>query len=276
MSRIELCGIGFGGEHMPEGGLIYSNLDGFDGRPSARGGGDAIPGGSGDYGRTFEQRESRVVTVNAAILADSTAEYMAIKRRVENMPMFGELRVDQGDGVWMLGAEIDTVRIPDAYMGFETEFTIDLVAPDPVRYRDVVVAGPAGLPVQDGGLVLPEEFPWDFGTSIRPIATVVNSGAVPVLPRMVLGSSTPGGTASADAVTVRGGPNRLEFGPFDGTLVFDSLERRAWLNGVDVTRQVIRRDWPSVAPGVSADFFFVADDPSPDLVLTVEYRIGVW
>lgn len=269
MSRVEVNGVGFSGSHVPEAGLVYSRLVDWDGRPSARGGGDSIPGGQGVFPRSEELRDSRAVSVEAAIVADSTDEYFAVKRRVESMPMFGEMRVNQGDGYWTRQVEVEQINIPDAFTMTETPFTIDLIAPDPVRYSELLTAGPAGLPVQVGGLILPSAFPWDFGTSTRPVATVVNEGSVPILPRVIM-------QGAADSVTVHGGPRSLEFGAFSGELVFDSRERRAWRNGVDVTRDLLRRDWPVVAAGESADFFFEAEDPSSDLALTVEYRIGVW
>lgn len=270
MSFVEVCGIGFGGDHNPVGGLIYQQLIDWDGRTQARGGGDSIPGGQGVFARTQELRESRVISIEAAIVADSADEYFAVKRRVENMPMFGEMRVDQGDGVWTRAIEVESIDIPDAWGGTETLFTIDVTAPDPVRYRDPLTLGPIGLPVRSGGLEFPAAFPWHFGDSVRPVGTLTNDGSVPVLPRMTM-------SGSADSVIVHGGPRRLEFGAFDGTLVFDSAERRAWLNGVDVTRQLVRRDWPVVGPGESQDFFFEAVNPSPDTVLeSVVYKIGEW
>lgn len=269
MTRVEINGIGFSGTTEPENGLVYRELRDWDGRPDARGGGDAVPGGQGVYARTGEFRESRVITVLAGIVTDSTSEYFEVKRRVENMPMFGEMRVDQGDGYWVRQVEVESIDIPDAHTRTWTPFTIDLVAPDPVRYRDSIVVGPVGLPVRDGGLVLPSAFPWDFGMSVRSVATVENSGSVPSYPTVRV-------TGSGSAVSVQGGPRRVEFGAFSGEFVVDNLQRRAFLNGGDVTRQLLRRDWQSVPAGGVQDFSFDVSDASPDTVMTVEYRIGVW
>lgn len=269
MTHVDVCGVGFGGDHNPISGLIYQRLVDWDGRPSARGGGDSIPGGQGVFGRTQELRDSRVISIDAAIVANSSAEYFDAKRRVENIPMFGEMRVDQGDGAWARAVEVEQITIPDAYEATETEFTIDLIAPDPIRYRDPVLLGPIGLPVRSGGLVLPKAFPWNFGTSIRPLVTIPNEGSVPVLPVARV-------RGSASSIVVHGGPRRIEFGAFDGELVIDNRERRAWLNGGEVTRQLIRRDWQSVPAGISQDFSFEASDAAPDTSMTVEYRIGAW
>lgn len=268
MTRIEISGIGFSGTTDPESGLVYRELRDWDGRPDARGGGDAIPGGQGVYARTAEYRESRAITVQAAIVTASTVEYFEVKRRVESMPMFGEMRVDQGDGYWVRQVEVESIDIPDAHTRTWTPFTIDLVAPDPARYRDSVMAGPVGPPSRAGGLVFPAAFPWDFGSEVRDVATVTNSGAVPVWPRVVL-------TGAATQVKVSAGPGLLMFGQFDGVLVFDARERRAFLDGVDVTRRMLRREWPQIPAGQSQDFYFEAVDPV-GLLMTVEYRIGAW
>lgn len=146
MSRVEVNGVGFSGSHVPEAGLVYSRLIDWDGRPAARGGGDSVPGGQGVFPRSEELRDSRAISVEAAIVADSTDEYFAVKRRVESMPMFGEMRVDQGDGYWTRQVEVEQINIPDAFTMTETPFTIDLIAPDPVRYTDRLAFGPLGVP----------------------------------------------------------------------------------------------------------------------------------
>src|SRR5690606_29957449 len=124
-----------------------------------------------------------------------------------------------------------------------------VVAPDPVRYRDPVVLGPVGLPTHDGGLVLPSAFPWNFGTTSRSVLTVDNTGDVPVLPAVTV-------RGSADSVTVRGGPRVVSFGGFAGVLVFDSAQRRVFVNGADRTRDMVLRRWPVVPAGGVHEFTF--------------------
>ena len=180
-----------------------------------------------------------------------------------------ELRVCDDTGVWSRMVEVEAFQPAEQWNRRRVPFTMDLIAPDPVRYRDSVTLGPVGLPVRAGGLVLPQAFPWDFGVSIRPVATLVNEGSVPVLPRVTV-------RGSADSLVVQGGPRRVEFGEFSGELVIDSRERRAWLNGSDVTRALTRRDWHTVPPGTQQDFVFDAPGASPGTEMTVEYRIGAW
>lgn len=266
---VDLCGVTFSGTHEPVDGLIYSRLIGWDGRTSARGGGDSIPGWQGEYPRSEELRESRVITVEAAIVSDSVAEYMAVKRRVENIPMFGEMRVDQGDGVWTRAIEIAAIDIPDARGATETEFTIDMIAPDPVRYRDPVMLGPVGLPVRSGGLRLPKRFPWNFGTSILPVLTIVNGGSRPTFPIVTV-------TGSGSSLTVSCGPRRMEFGAWSGEFVIDNRERRAFLNGADVTRQLIRREWQEIPAGASWDLTYDVADADPSTQMFATYQEGAW
>lgn len=269
MTHVVLCGVGFSGTSTPDDGLVYTELTDWDGVTGARGAGDPVPSGHGSYRRSEVWRESRAISMKGAILADTVDEFHRIKKRVEAIPSLGEMRVDQGDGYWTRGVEIDTISIPDFRGGTAVEFTIDMLAPDPVRYSEWLTAGPATLPERSGGLILPAAFPWHLGESVWPKATVENWGELPVLPRVTV-------TGSAPSITVRGGPYRLEFGAFDGELVFDSEQRRAWLNGTDVTRDMVRREWPQVAPGEVADFFFDTDGVSAGTELLVEYRIGVW
>lgn len=268
--RIILGGVVIDGT-SPVEDVTFSDLTGWYGVPDARGSVDPIPGGHGSFKRVDVWRESLAVSIAGSL---HTLSRDAAERRRDELTAVWEaadtITVVDETGSWSTAAEVERVTFQDrGAWSPEIPFTIDLIAPDPVRYSELLTVGPVGLPVREGGLVLPSAFPWNFGTATRPVATVANPGSLPILPRMIL-------QGAADGVTVHGGPWRVSYGTFAGTLVFDSLERRAWLNGVDVTRQVIRRDWPVVDPGVSSDFYFVATAPSPDLALTVEYRIGVW
>lgn len=269
MTYVEVCGIGFSGDHIPISGLVLKRLIGWDGLPDGRSEGDTIPTGHGSYRRVDIWRASRAITLQAGIVAESRTEFLAVKCRVEAMQSVGVMRVDHGDGMWERHVEVDQITIPDWHGRDFVEFTIDLIAPDPVRYSDVLTVGPVGLPVLSGGLFLPAALPWDLGVDDLQVAELSNTGELPILPKITV-------TGAADSVTVHGGPRRVSFGAFDGVLEFDSLPRSAFLNGADVTRSLVRRDWPVVPKGETQGFHFEAVNPSADLALTVEYRIGVW
>lgn len=264
---VEIDGIQFVGDEFAE--LVYSELKDWDGVTDSRGRREPVPGQHGDYAATEIVRDSRAISFEGGIVADTVERFFELKRRIESISSVCEMRVDQGDGFWARSVEIDRIDVPDFHLRTFTPFTIDLVAPDPVRYRMLETAGPVGVPSREGGLILPKAFPWDFGFAVQEYARVENVGSVPVYPVVVV-------QGSASSITVFGGPRRLGFGAFDGTLRFDSADRRGFLNGVEVTRRMTRRDWPMIPAGVSHDFYFSAVDPSPDLSLFVEYRIGAW
>lgn len=270
----DLGGIRFegrlGGESGWEG-FVLLRLTGWRGLPGVRGSLHPVPGSHGSYGQESLLRQSRSIGVRALAVSSSAANTGRLLASLEEALATGTVsfKVVGDDGTWSREVEVEAVTPDPRWHNDRVQVTVDLIAPDPVRYRDPVMLGPAGLPVRAGGLVLPEAFPWDFGTSVVPSLEVVNDGAVPVLPVVRV-------RGAADSVVVHGGPRRVAFDQFDGELVIDSRERRAWLNGSDVTRHLTRRDWHTVAAGDSAAFSFEAVDPSPDTTMTVEYRIGAW
>lgn len=258
-------------EADPFAGLMVSQVNGWRGLPGSRANGDMIPGGQGSYALTGILREPRSIEVVGAAIAASEAEALQLLRQLEAElgvePV--EMRVLDDSGEWSRTVETEAVSIIGQFNRGQIRFSIDLIAPDPRRYQTWLVSGPAGLPVRTGGLILPSAFPWHFGTYEFPVATIENVGDVEILPRISL-------RGSASGVVVIGGPQRLEYGSFSGELLFDADDRRAWLNGADVTQYMIRRDWPVVGPGEISNFYFEAISPSPDLSLMVQYRIGAW
>lgn len=272
--KVELGGVtlhGYADMPDPFVGLAVTAVNGWRGLPGSRGDNDPIPGAHGSYEADVLLRESRSIEVRAAAIALSESAALAMVDEVEAVlagrPV--EMWVTDAQGAWRRSVEVETVQIVGAYNRDRVQFAIDAFAPDPRRYQAVETVGPVGLPTLDGGLILPKAFPWDFGTLNRQVATVHNRGAVPLLPVITV-------NGSADELIVRGGSFRMVYGEFSGTLVFDSRERRAWLNGGDVTRQMLLRGWPVVQPGETAAFDFEVVGGSPGINLTVSYEIGAW
>lgn len=262
----------FGGLAFDENavdGFTVASFDGWDDGPTPRMSVDLIPGGDGGYEVTRTYLAPRVLTLAGLLLAGEGAQRLASRfRGIQGGGAPQTLAVTDRDGRWNLLASVDEASLRPI-VGSLYAYSLTLIARDPVKYADAVILGPAGLPTQSGGLVLPSAFPWSFGESVVPVLTVLNDGSVPVLPRVTV-------TGSASSVVVHGGPRRVEFGAFAGTLVIDSLERRAWLNGSDVTRSLVRRDWHSVPAGESQAFSFDAVTAAAGTSMTVEYRIGAW
>lgn len=270
--KVELDGVtlhGYADMPDPFAGLAVVSINGWRGLPSARGSNDSIPGAHGSYGGTRVLRESRSIEVRGAAIAatefEAVAMIDALEAEVAERPV--TMWVHDTHGAWSRLVEVEAVDIVGAWNRNRILFAIDATAADPRRYRPLTIGGPVSLPTQTGGLILPRAFPWDFGVSNRQIFDLVNDGDIPVFPTLRI-------TGSADSITVFGGAQRLVFGQFSGTLVFDSLQRRAWLNGTDVTREVLRRDWPVVPIRGTSAFYFEAVEPSLDIEMTVEYLIG--
>lgn len=252
-------------------GVFIESLRGLDELSDARASLDRIPYAHGSFEPTDVWRDSLAVTVSGTIHGEDRADAERLRDALKNdLAGMLDMRFSDTTGIWNMRVRVDNVRPAD--MGAWASMipvTIDMIAPDPVRYSDVLPFGPVGLPVLEGGLFLPASLPWDLGVADLQVAEVVNAGSLPVCPVVTL-------QGSASSVVVHGGPRVLSFGAFAGTLVLDSLQRRAFLNGADVTRQLVQRGWFLIPPGESHGFSFEAVAPSPGLYMSGEYRIGVW
>ncbi len=250
----------------------FQRIDGWRGLSQSRGRQDAVPGDHGTYPSVTSLRAALPITVSGFVRGQSYADVTLAISSMSNLLAQGAvlpMRVLEPDGWWVREVEVVEFVPEDPAGRHLAKFELDLTAPDPVRYRDPVVVGPVGVPTQVGGLHFPARFPWNFGMSSREAVPVVNDGTVPLYPVVTV-------QGGADSLTVHGGPRRVEVSAFDGTLVLDARNRRAFLNGGDITRHLLRRDWPQVPAGATHDFSFEAVNPASDTSLTVEYRIGAW
>ena len=255
----------------PFHGGVLSGLRGWRGLPGARGDAVSIPGAHGTFDRTNIFREGRSMELRGGLVADTPLASAQLLDALEAAVAAGPvvLRVSDATGVWEREVEVLNLTTGERWIDARFPVTLDLYAPDPVRYRQVVTLGPVGLPEREGGLTLPAAFPWYFGTSTKPEEVVVNDGQVSVFPTSVI-------RGSGSAVAVRGGARELSFGSFSGELVLDSRSRRAWLNGSDVTKDLLRRDWHEVGAGETQAFSMEVAAAGQGTTLTVEYRVGAW
>ena len=252
-------------------GLFIESVRGLDELPDARASLDRVPQAHGSFEPTSVWRDSLAITVSGTIHGEDRAD--AERRRdVLKNELAGmlDMRFSDTTGIWNMRVRVDNVRPAD--MGAWSSmipFTIDMIAPDPVRYRDPVMLGPVGLPVRSGGLRLPERFPWHFGTSIMPVLKLVNGGTRPTFPIVTV-------TGAGSALTVTCGPRRIEFGAWSGEFVIDNRDRRAFLNGADVTRGLIRREWQEIPAGGSWDLTYDVADADPATQMFATYQEGAW
>lgn len=131
-------------------------------------------------------------------------------------------------------------------------FTLTIVCPDPRRYGTDTLSAtlvPGGN--ADGGLDLTEErlawpLAWGESAASRSVATMHNAGTAVAYPTISIRGNIRDVTI-AEPATGR----ELSISGYIGwqPIVLDCLSRTASIGGVDVTRRLGRRDFPSIAPG---------------------------
>lgn len=268
--QIDLAGFSFAATgHGHE--LYVLELKGWYELPDVRGKVEAIPNAHGSYNRAQVYRESKAITLTA--LQTSTDRPAVERLRQELTSKLHEptqIAVTDETGTWLSDVIIESVEFQE-WNAREPAFrlVIDMLAPDPIRYQPVTVTETVTLPERSGGLTLPAALGWNLGTDIRSRATLENWGTTPLYPKLVV-------EGRARSITVAVGRSQLSFPAFDGVLVFDCRERRAILNGVDVTRSLIKRDWPVVDPDRTVYLDFWAIEPNPEISMHAEYKIGAW
>lgn len=275
---IELCGLTFSGENEADNGLVWEDLEGWDGLTDARGGGDPKPGTHGRFERRgLIPREARPLTLKGFMLADDHPSLVATRDTLTAALAAGagSMRVATTAGVWERWVEIESFTpVPD-HGDRIVDFTIDLVAPDPRRYGPWQTVGPVSLPTVTGGVRLPQAFPWNFGTVADGGRLMVpNAGSIPLYPRIRV-------QGGFEVVTVRditdGRRLRLEWPVPDGDqVVLDSRVRRAEMGSAEITRWLTARQWFEIGPGETHEFRFDVEGRAGDPAMWADYRIGAW
>ena len=137
-------------------------------------------------------------------------------------------------------------------LGHREELSVTIVCPDPRRYGTETLSAtlvPGGN--ADGGLDLTEErlaFPlaWGESAASHSVATLHNAGTSTAYPTISICGDISDVTI-AEPATGRelSIPGYIGWNP----IVLDCLARTASISGVDATRRLGRRDFPSIAPG---------------------------
>lgn len=137
-------------------------------------------------------------------------------------------------------------------LGHREELTATIVCPDPRRYGTDTLSAtlvPGGN--ADGGLDLTEErlawpLAWGESAASHSVATLHNAGTAMAYPtigiRGDISDVTIAEPATGRELSI---PGYIGWNP----IVLDCLARTASIGGVDVTRRLGRRDFPSIAPG---------------------------
>lgn len=249
---------------------MLTDVTNWRGLPDVASDGVPLPDWHGSVVGDELLRTERSMVVRGAVVGRDVTEAAELLGRLERAvaDRTVELKVADASGVWSRWVEVGPFQPVDRAYRSTVEFTMDVIARDPLRYSERILLGPVGPPVRSGGLVLPAALPWNLGTSEVPRLVVENPGVVPVRPLLrVMGSGS--------SVVVSGVGRRLAFGEFSGELVFDAARRRAFLNGRDVTIDLVERGWPAVPVGSSGEFFFEVAGPAGS-ELWCDFVIGEW
>lgn len=280
IAYLELLGVTMSGVRRPDQGFYWTDLTGWWGLPEVRGDADNIPGNHGRFKRKNLYRESRVITLIGHILAESNDELVAVRDRLEHALSAGAgimKVVTNATGPWERYVEVDTLTIEPDHGRRYTKFTVDMVAPDPLRYGPEFTVGPALLPVPVGGVNLPQRMPWNFGQmSQEARISVANSQTGTLLhPTIVISG---GGYSEVTVIDVTDGRRlTLNWEVDSGSeLILNSSTRRALLDGNDMTRWMLRKQWFSIDSGETHEFRFEVNDRVGDPRMWARYQIGAW
>lgn len=137
-------------------------------------------------------------------------------------------------------------------LGHREELSVTIVCPDPRRYGTETLSAtlvPGGN--SDGGLDLTEErlswpLAWGESAASHSVATLHNAGTSTAYPTISIRGDIRDVTI-AEPATGR----EMSISGYIGwnPIILDCLSRTASISGVDATRRLGRRDFPSVAPG---------------------------
>lgn len=235
-------------------GLHASGLAGWYGTPDGKW--DLTERQLGDGAFAIEPSQvvysSRTVTVDGYALGRTRAEALSSLAPLGAMAhRLVSIAVDDGVAeTYATGAL--TAEVGKGVRGGAVTFTLTIVCPDPRRYGTDTLSAtlvPGGN--ADGGLDLSEErlawpLAWGESAASHSVATMHNAGTAVAYPTISIRGNIRDVTI-AEPATGR----ELSISGYIGwqPIVLDCLSRTASIDGVDVTRRLGRRDFPSIAPG---------------------------
>lgn len=235
-------------------GLHASGLAGWYGTPDGKW--DLTERQLGDGAFAIEPSQvvysSRTVTVDGYALGRTRAEALSSLAPLGAMAhRLVSIAVDDGVAeTYATGAL--TAEVGKGVRGGAVTFTLTVVCPDPRRYGTDTLSAtlvPGGN--ADGGLDLTEErlawpLAWGESAASHSVATMHNAGTAVAYPTISIRGNIRDVTI-AEPATGR----ELSISGYIGwqPIVLDCLSRTASIGGVDVTRRLGRRDFPSIAPG---------------------------
>lgn len=197
---------------------------------------------------------ARTVTIDLLALGCTRAEVVGLMEQVQRFAgkVFRLRVVDGGRDTWAEGYL--TTGWDSARYDQVATSTLTIVCPDPRRYStegtqtflNPMTGADGGFMFDtDSGVVLSQPFQWAGDTEGGNVAVIGNNGTTTAYPTLTVGGYWPNG------VIINTGSGQLSYGVrlYYQNLVLDSKSRTASINGVDVTRNLTSRDFPTVEPG---------------------------
>ena len=248
-------------EGVPDGPSLFAEkLKGWWSTPQAKVSMTELSQGDGSYAISESDvlYSSRTVTLDVLARGRSRSE---VQEAIESLLWMAHrivtLRVADASSDTYARGYIEVESGSGKALGHREELTVTIVCPDPRRYgtqTQTAIMNPAassdsGL-VYSGSGVLALPLAYSGKTEAGSVtATVANRGTATAYPiitcygsmgHISIRSTTGAGTLSYDGWA---GPN--------APVVLDCLSRTALVNGVDVTRNLVQRTWPSIPAGGS-------------------------
>lgn len=202
---------------------------------------------------------SRTVTINVIAFGKTRDavigyqnELVRQSHRVITLRVIDDYEDTFSDG-YIKSIEWESVRVVSPY-AYSTG-KVNFICPDPRRfayelrtaYMSPYARATDGLQYSDdGGILIPLNYGSDSG-SIRNIATIANEGTCTAYPTITASGNMTGFTI----VDVESGRQLSYSQPITSPVVFDSMSETANVNGVDVSRNLVDRQFPSIQAGGS-------------------------
>lgn len=214
------------------------------------------PQATGGFGVSRDWRESLVFTIKGGFWGASHVDALVARDVLMEAVATGEpvtVRVTDDNGPFSRTVSVRSLVIDDDHGRKTFTFTMDMEAPDPLRYG-AVVSLTTDVPVSGGGLLFPlgttlTAF-WDFGmdgASGRVLAS--NPGTAPTYSDL----SVTGGLELGFIATDRSTGEDVRFDrpiPVGSTVTINQRTGRATIDGQsDVSGFLTRRNFFSVPPG---------------------------
>ncbi|MCO1575369.1 phage tail family protein [Crossiella sp. SN42] len=287
-----LDGVVFNGDPVLNQGaeIVVEEATGWSGSAAARTGRDERPQQHGTY-RSPTFRQAAVITLSGWLWAASPATRLAAENRIaalcadpHRLYVLRHNDTTSGDDT-VRQVELDgpVLLTPRRQL---TAFSIQLAAPDPVRYAPEPFTASTGLPLEGTGLdwtAADGGLDWD-NTGLnwgKPASTgtltMTNSGTAPSWPRWTI----TGPVASpeiTDPATGRGLRLAADLGASQRLVIDTHPHRRSVsLDGMPGYRPyLVRADWMPIPPGQALTAAFRSGAPSAAALLTAHWSTAWW